>query len=156
VIKRRKPDGLEVERRVVQGKTSMVERLIQVTQSALGGINTAYIERINATFRQRLAPLARRSRHLAQKEVTLQAGMWLVGCFYSFCDYHHSLRQQLSVGSYGHTWVQFTPAMAAGLSDHQWTTTEFLTFKVPPPRWIPPKRRGRPSKEIVETVKKGC
>ncbi|MCP4423533.1 MAG: hypothetical protein GY803_03480 [Chloroflexi bacterium] len=54
VIKRRKPDGLEVERRVVQGKASMVDRLIQATQSALGGINTAYIERINATFRQRL------------------------------------------------------------------------------------------------------
>jgi transposase-like protein len=156
VIKRRKPDGLEVERRVVQGKASMVDRLVQATQSILGGINTSYIERINATFRQRLAPLARRSRHLAQKESTLQAGMWLVGCFYNFCDYHHSLHQQLSVGSYGHTWVQFTPAMAAGLSDHQWTATELLTFKVPPPRWTPPKRRGRPSKETLERVKRWC
>jgi transposase-like protein len=156
VIKRRQPDGLEVERRVVQGKIGMVDRLIQATQSALGGINTSYIERINATFRQRLAPLARRSRHLAQKESTLQAGMWLVGCFYNFCDYHHSLRQRLRVGLYGHTWVALTPAMAAGLSDHRWTATELLTFKVPLPRWTPPKRRGRPSKETLERVKRWC
>lgn len=156
VIKRRKPDGLEVERRVVQGKISMVERLIQATQPALGGINTAYIERINATFRQRLSPLTRRSRHLARKESTLQAGMYLVGCFYNFCDYHHSLRQKLSVGSYDHRWIQFTPAMASRLSDHQWTAAELLTFKVPPPRWSPPKRRGRPSKETLAMVKQWC
>ena len=86
MIKRRKPDGLEVKRRVAQGKESMLERLIKATQPALGGINTSYIERINATFRQRLAPLARKSRHLAQKESTLQAGIYLVGCFYNFCD----------------------------------------------------------------------
>jgi transposase-like protein len=156
VIKRRKPDGLEVERRVAQGNASMVDRLIKATQSELGGINTSYIERINATFRQRLAPLARRSRHLAQKESTLQAGMYLVGCFYNFCDYHHSLRQQLSVGSYGHTWIQFTPVMAAGLSDHQWTAMELLRYKVPPPRWIPPKRRGRPSKKTLALMKQWC
>lgn len=156
VIKRRKPDGLEVERRIAQGLPHMVDRLIQATQPALSGINTAYIERINATFRQRLAPLARRSRHLAPKESTLQTGMWLVGCFYNFCDYHHSLRQRLSVGSFGHTWVEFTPAMAAGLSDHQWTAVELLSFKVPPPRWTPPKRRGRPSKETLEKVKQWC
>ena len=156
VVKRRKPDGLEVERRIVQGAKGMVEHLIQTTQSALGVINTSYIERLNATFRQRLAPLARRSRHLAQKESTLHAGMWLVGCFYNFCDYHHSLRQKLSVGSCGHTWVEFTPAMAAGLTNHQWTATELLNFKVPPPRWSPPKRRGRLSKETLEKVKRWC
>lgn len=47
MIKRRKPDGLEVERRVAQGNKSVVERLIKATQPALGGINTSYIERIN-------------------------------------------------------------------------------------------------------------
>jgi hypothetical protein len=51
-------------------------------------INTAYIERLNATFRQRLAPLARRSRALAQQEDTLSAGMWVLGCVYSFFDFH--------------------------------------------------------------------
>jgi hypothetical protein len=35
-------------------------------------INTAYIERLNATFRQRLACLFRRTCHLARHQMTLQ------------------------------------------------------------------------------------
>ncbi|MBE7554170.1 MAG: hypothetical protein HS126_24165 [Anaerolineales bacterium] len=56
--------------------------MIQASQG-LGGINTAYIERLNATFRQCLASLTRRTRALAQQPETLQA--WhVVGCFYNF------------------------------------------------------------------------
>ncbi len=144
VVKQRVEGSLNVERRIVQGTQAVVDRLIQKTQGK-GMINTAFIERLNATFRQRLSPLARRSRHLAQQAETLVAGMYLVGCFYNFCDYHHSLRLKLSVGSYGYRWVQRTPAIAAKLTDHQWTPTELLNFKVPPPRWTMPSQRGRPS-----------
>ena len=42
-------------------------------------INTAYIERLNATFRERLAPLARRCRALARHTLTLHEGMFVVG-----------------------------------------------------------------------------
>ena len=41
-------------------------------------INTAYIERLNATFRERLAPLARRCQALARHTLTLHEGMFLV------------------------------------------------------------------------------
>ena len=44
-----------------------------------GVINTAYIERLNATFRERLAPLARRCRALARQTLTLHEGMFLLG-----------------------------------------------------------------------------
>ena len=50
VIKRRLPSGLEIERRLVQGCARQVVRLRQATQKALGVINIAYIERLNATF----------------------------------------------------------------------------------------------------------
>jgi hypothetical protein len=113
-------------------------------------INTAFIERLNATFRQRISSLTRRTRTLAQQAETLVAGMYLVGCFYNFCDFHHSLRLKLSVGSFGHHWVQRTPAIAAGLTDHQWKPAELFNFKVPPPRWEPPKQRGRPSTAILQ------
>ena len=156
VIKRRTATALTIERRIVQGCPHMIERLRQATQSALGVINTAYIERLNATFRQRLAPLARRTRHLAQQASTLQSGMYLVGCFYNFCDNHHSLRLRLSVGEYGHRWVQRTPAMAAGLTDHQWTAAELLMFKVPPPHWQPLKQRGRRSKEMLQLIERSA
>jgi len=149
VIKQRVEGALHVERRIVQGAKDMVESLIQKTQGQ-GVINTAFIERLNATFRQRIAPLARRSRNLAQQAETLVAGMYLVGCFYNFCDYHHSLRLKLSVGSFGYRWVHRTPAIAAKLTDHQWTPAELLHFKVPPPRWTMPSQRGRPSAAMLK------
>ncbi len=148
VVKQRVAGILNVERRIVQGTKDMVERLIEKTQGQ-GVINTAFIERLNATFCQRINPLTRRTRTLAQRAETLLAGMYIVGCFYNFCDFHHSLRLKLSVGSFGHHWVQRTPAIASGLTDHQWTPTELLNFKVPPPRWHLPKQRGRPPTTLL-------
>ena len=145
VVKQRTEGILTVDRRIVQGSQAMVERLIKTTQNGKGVINTAYIERLNATFRLRLNNLVRRTRTLARRPETLTAGMYIVGCFYNFCNFHHSLRLKLSVGNYGHHWVQRTPAIAAGLTDHQWTPTELFAYKVPLPRWKPPFQRGRPS-----------
>ena len=149
VVKQGVEGVLNVERRIVQGAKDRVESLIQKTQGK-GVINTAFIERLNATFRQRISPLTRRTRNLAQQAETLVAGMYIVGCFYNFCDYHHSLRLKLSVGSFGYRWVQRTPAIAAKLTDHQWTPAELLNFKVPPPCWTMPIHRGRPSVAMLK------
>jgi transposase-like protein len=149
VVKQRVEGVLHVDRRIVQGAKDMVERLIKTTQGK-GVINTAFIERLNATFRQRISVLTRRTRNLAQQAETLIAGMYLVGCFYNFCDFHHSLRLKLSVGSFRHHWVQRTPAIAARLTDHQWTPTELFNFKIPPPHWELPKQRGRPSTAMLQ------
>ncbi|HEX9331665.1 MAG TPA: hypothetical protein VF896_07245 [Anaerolineales bacterium] len=149
VVKQRVDGILNVDRRIIQGAEGMVECFIQTTQGK-GVINTAFIERLNATFRQRIHSLTRRTRTLAQRAETLVAGMYIVGCCYNFCDYHHSLRLKLSVGSFGHHWVQQTPAIAAGLTDHWWTPMEFFHCKVPPPRWKLPKQRGRPSTALLQ------
>jgi hypothetical protein len=156
VVKQRLTDGLCIERRIVQGCLTQIERLGQASQGSFGVINTAYIERLNATFRLRLSWLTRRTRTLAQQPETLQAGMFIVGCFYNLCDFHHSLRLRLWVARTTYTWVQRTPAIAAGLTDHQWTVAELLTYRVPPPRWTPPKRRGRPSKELLSLMERWC
>jgi transposase-like protein len=150
VVKQRVEGVLTVERRIVQGCKEMVAGLITTTQNGKGVINTAFIERLNATFRQRLNNLVRRTRTLAHRSETLVAGMYLVGCFYNFCDFHHSLRLKLSVGSFDHHWVQRTPAIAARLTDHQWTPAELFAFKVPPPTWKPPVQRGRPSLAMLQ------
>ncbi|MBC8506284.1 MAG: IS1 family transposase [Chloroflexi bacterium] len=155
VVKQRQKGGLRIDRRIVQGCRQMILHLLKITQDG-GVINTAYIERLNATFRQRLAWLARRTRNLAQQAETLLDGMFTVGTFYNFCDNHHSLRLKLSVGKYGYRWVQRTPAMAAGLTDHRWSVEELFFFKVPPPRWKPPKRRGRPSKALLQIIIQWC
>ena len=68
---------VETDRRIVDGTPTRVETL-ELSQNN-GVINTAYIERLNATFRERLAPLARRCRALARQTLTLHEGMFLVG-----------------------------------------------------------------------------
>jgi transposase-like protein len=148
VVKHRGAAAFSIHRRIVQGGAALVEQLIRASQGA-GTINTAYIERLNATFRQRLGCLARRSRHLARQASTLSHGMYLVGSVYNFCTTHDSLRVKLHLQDgwcASHRWVHRTPAMAAGLTDHCWSIAELLTFKVPPPPFVPPKRRGRPPK----------
>jgi hypothetical protein len=123
VIKRRIDGEFSIKRRIVQGCEKQIERLRQASQGAIGVINTAY-ERLNATFRQRLPWLTRRTRCLAKQTETITAGMYIVGCFYNFCDYHQALRQRLSVGRFDYRWAQRTPALAAGLTDHRWTEEE--------------------------------
>jgi len=155
VVKHRLADRLAIDRRIVQGSTTMVQRLLQTSQAG-GVINTAFIERLNATFRQRLSCLTRRTRTLAQQTETLTAGMYVLGCVYNFCDYHKSLRSLVWLSRCRYHWVPRTPALAAGLTDHRWTMQELLSFKVPPPRWVPPKQRGRPSKETLRLIQQWC
>jgi hypothetical protein len=133
-----------VTRRVVHGTLAGIEAVLTATATGTV-INTAYIERLNATFRAHLAPLTRRGRAIAHTEAALTAGMWLVGTAYNFCWPHASLRQ-LAPDHAPHKWLRRTPAMAAGLADHCWTLDELLRFQIPLPRWVPPKRRGRPPK----------
>src|SRR5437764_3772680 len=135
----------ETDRRIVDGTPTRVETLRRRSQGD-GVINTAYIERLNATFRERLAPLARRCRALARQTLTLHEGMFLVGTVYNFCTPHESLNSAQKT----------TPAMAAGITDHRWTMHELLSLHVPPPRWTPPKQRGRPSHMLKRLIERWC
>jgi transposase-like protein len=137
---------IEIERRIIDGTPARVETLRRRSQGG-GVINTAYIERLNATFRERLASLTRRGRALARHTLTLQHGMYLIGTVYNFCTPHTSLA---SAGR------GTTPAMAAGITAHCWTVQELLSFHVPPPRWTPPKQRGRRSGALQRLIERWC
>ena len=67
-----------VTRRAVQGTQAHIEALLHERQGG-GAINSAYIERPNATFRARITALVRRGRALARKVSTLHPAMHLVG-----------------------------------------------------------------------------
>ena len=97
-----------------------------------GVVSTSYIERLHATFRERLAPLARRTRHLGRRQQALEACLYLMGSVYDFCHVHQSLGR--------------TPAMAAGLTDELWSVERLLWHRVAPARWRPPRHRGPLSK----------
>jgi transposase-like protein/IS1 family transposase len=144
---------VDVERRIVDGTPARVETLRRRSHGA-GVINTAYIERLNATFRERLASLTRRGRALARHTLTLQHGMYLIGTVYNFCTPHASLR--LAAPGAGGRSLQRTPAMAAGITDHCWSVRELLSYHVPPPRWTPPTQRGRPSHALKHLIARWC
>ena len=156
VIKEHKAGNFEIRREIVQGCETMIEKLRSFSQKGNGVINTAYIERLNGTFRQRLSPLTRRSRQLAAQPKTIEAGMFIVGCFYNFCEAHDSLRKQLWLTKNRYRWVKMTPAIATGLTDHLWTYHELLTYPLPPPRWTPPIKMGRPTRQDIALRERWC
>jgi transposase-like protein len=133
----------EVEQRIVQGAPTLLARLLWESQGGIV-INTAYIERLNATFRQHLTWLTRRTRTLAHRTDTLSTAMYLLGSVYNFCRFHDML-------SFPNR-LPRTPAMAAGLTDHRWSIHELLCFKVAPPPYVPPKRHGRKPKALLAVV----
>src|SRR5579863_3234167 len=135
VIKRHRAKRLvEVEARLVQGEEPQRQALSLPQQK----LHSSYIERINATFRDRLHGLVRRGRGRYRQQPTLQAGMYLVGTFYNFCCFHDSLPQEQPKGR--RKWRERTPAMAAGIADHCWSSQELLTYKIAPPPYVAPKR----------------
>ncbi len=137
---------VETARRMVDGTPARVETLRRRSQGD-GVIKTASIERLNATFRERLASLTRRGRALARRTLTRQHGRYLIGTVYHFCTPHARL-PPTSGGT--------TPAMAAGITDHCWTVQALLSFHVPPPRWTPPTPRGRPSHALKRLIERWC
>src|SRR2546425_1951632 len=154
VIKRtEKKRVVEITRKMVQGALEQAQALLSASQ---GGtvLNTAFIERLNGTMRQRLASLTRKCRHAARRLAALESGMWLLGCTYNFCWPHHELSRRAAKAQGRRGEVLLTPAMASGLTDHVWSIQELLSYHVAPPPWIVPKRRGRPTKQTEPPVRK--
>src|SRR5437588_2845466 len=139
---------VEITRRMTHGLLSQAEQLLQGERAGIV-LNTAFIERLNATFRQREARLTRRSRHAARTLKALETGMYLIGCSYNFCFPHHELSKTKHVGS------PCTPAMAAGLTDHVWSIRELLSCRIAPLPWVSPAKRGRPKKPVESTNSAG-
>ena len=118
VIKSRSGKKLkDVVRTLVHGDLQQVYALIHETQVGPGRINTAFIERLNATFRSRMPSFVRRTRSLARTPGRLEREMFWSGVVYNFCTVHQTL--------------QGTPAMAAGLVDEVWSVERLLRYRLP-------------------------
>ncbi len=137
---------VEITRKVVRGTGEKAQELLTSTKGCTQ-FNTAFIERLNGTFRERLAPLTRKCRHMAARMETLEEGMYLVGCTYNFCFPHQELSKKVHFG------CPTTPAMAAALTDHIWSLRELLCYKVAPASWVeaapamPKRSHGCPGKQ---------
>lgn len=120
--------------------TLNIKQILKDTQGEAPFVNTAYIERINATFRSGISALMRRSRYSLKSMTLLNHWMFLYGTVYNFCTIHQSLKM--------------TPAQAAGLTKEVWSIEQILHYKVPCPLWQPPKKRGTTPNYIKELVNK--
>jgi transposase-like protein len=130
--------GVE-SRRLVQGTAEEFDALRLPEQV----MHTAYIERLNATFRQRVCALVRRGRCLLRREAVLEQAMYLAGCVYNFCTPQKSLRQRKGKGM---PWEPRTPAMATGITDEIWSLEDLLCHRPAPAPYVRPKNPnlGRP------------
>lgn len=106
-----------VVQRLAHGSLERAYDLIAMSQTGFGKINTAYVERLNATFRARMPALVRRTRSLAKTTERIVTDLFWTGSVYNFCTTHSSL--------------EATPAMAAGLTDHVWSVEELLRLNRP-------------------------
>jgi transposase-like protein len=126
VIKTQKHYHLEsVKQTLLCGEEKGLKACLEQSQGGTQ-INTAFIERLNGTMRERLASLTRKCRHATWQLSAFEWGMYLIGCTYNLCFPHHELSKNKHLGS------PCTPAMAAGLTDHAWSMKEVLTYKVTP------------------------
>jgi IS1 family transposase len=124
-----------VSHRVVFGTLEAVQ---QVLAACGWQIQTAFVERLNLSLRQRVAAIGRRSATPCKRQEGLGHQLALFQVYHNFVLPHASLRQALAeplptngTGS-AKVWRPCTPAMAAGLTDRVWTLREVLLFRVPP------------------------
>ena len=75
-------------------------------------ISTSFVERQNLTMRMAMRRFTRLTNAFSKKLSHLKAAVALHFAFYNLCRIHSSLR--------------VTPAMQAGITDHQWSLTELL------------------------------
>ena len=106
---------VSITRQLAHGSLEQAEAIMQATQVELGCINTAYIERLNATLRTWMPALARRTRTPSGARDRLEAALFWTGCVYNFCHVHATLAG--------------TPAMAADLTDHVWSIEELIRYR---------------------------
>lgn len=137
VVKKREAGRVvAVGRQVVFGTPEAVEaRLAQTGVSHT--INTSFVERDNLTQRQSNRRLTRRTNGFSKDLSWFEKQLWLSLAYYHLVLPHHSLHRTLPIaeptrgtGSL-RVWEPITPAMAAGLTDHVWSTEELLGYRVP-------------------------
>lgn len=102
--------------RIERGCATLVSHIILSSQRlSTAVINTASIERFNATLRTWIAPFTRRSRCLVRSADKVQAHFFLTTVLYNFSRVHDSLG--------------VSPAQSFGLTDRLWSLQDLLLFK---------------------------
>jgi IS1 family transposase len=127
VVTRRREKGrvVEVGTRVVFGTAAAVLRAVSLS-AVSRAINTAFVERENGTDRHRNARKARRTYRFSKDWRYHEAVTYLSLYTYNFCWAVRTLALKDDAGRR----VERSPAMAAGLTDHVWSISEWMSRPV--------------------------
>ena len=120
---REKGRVVKVSYQVVFGSVPAVRQALAASQVSRA-INTAFVERHNGTDRHRNARKVRKTYRFSKDWQFHEAVTYFTMYSYNFCWPVRTLRERDEWGC----WRERTPAMAAGLSDHVWTMSEWLRF----------------------------
>jgi hypothetical protein len=124
VPKERKEDRVvAIDRKVVPGSPEAVDRALKASVCSRT-INTSFVERQHATDRHRNAREARKTYRFSKDWRVHEAMAYFTLYSYNFCGPVRTLRARGEDGC----WRRRTPAMAAGLADHEWSLREWVTF----------------------------
>jgi hypothetical protein len=128
-VRKRREKGhvVEVVRTVVFGTLCLLDRLLK-RSTASTTINTSFVERNNGTDRHQNARKRRKTYGFSKDQAMHRAASYFSGYGYNFCWPVRTLRVREADGP----WQARTPAMAAGLSDHVWSTKEWVTYPAKP------------------------
>ncbi len=114
---------VRVERRIIFGTAEGVSAALARSASSRA-INTSFVERQNGTDRNRKARKVRKTYCFSKDWAVHQAITYFTMYSYNFCWAVRTLR----IKGEDETWRRRTPAMAAGLADHVWPLSEWLTL----------------------------
>jgi hypothetical protein len=124
VHKEREDDRVvAVERRLVFGTEGGLEAALGASPVS-HTVNTSFVERQHGTDRGRNARKARRTYRFSKDWRVHEAMSYFTPYRYNFCWVVRTLRQPDDQCR----WRRRTPAMAAELADHVWSTREWVSF----------------------------
>ena len=120
-VRKRREKGrvVEVVRTLVIGTLYLRGGLLK-RSTASTTINTSFVERNNGTDRHQNARKRRKTYGFSKDLKMHRAASYFIAYSYNFCWPVRTLR----VREPEPPWQARTPAMAAGLSDHLWSTKE--------------------------------
>ena len=114
---------VKVTTRVVDGTLAAVVAALALSRVS-SNVNTVFIERHNGSDRNRNRRKVRKTCCFSKDWEVHECMTYFTMYSYNFCWPVRTLRVQVGEKQY----EQRTPAMAAGLADHIWTTKEWVTY----------------------------
>lgn len=117
----------QIDKKIIFGTEAQVKKSLQ--QSPVSkSVNTSFVERNNLTLRQQNGRLQRKTFQFSKEKELLYAQMHFFLGYYHFIRPHKGLRVRHNGRK--KKWLERSPLMAAGITDHIWTYREFFFYKI--------------------------